>query len=174
MLSNGELDSRQVSLPERLEQSTVDDVIPGSVWYVDSDAVVVGPDRLMWVNSEAPVRSIQTDWEERPVRIIVFEEGIVVDATASVDEDGNLMQWVAEADSEYFRELKLKPIIGLVTRNQELQDCERILIEKFGYNLAGEIVYPNSNAVTKNKTNKRKQNNKPPKMTISNDTEQSK
>src|SRR5690606_8310981 len=115
MLSNGELDSRQVSLPERLEQSTVDDVIPGSVWYVDSDAVVVGPDRLMWVNSEAPVRSIQTDWEERPVRIIVFEEGIVVDATASVDEDGNLMQWVAEADSEYFRELKLKPIIGLVT-----------------------------------------------------------
>jgi hypothetical protein len=91
MFENGELDPRPALLPERLRVPTVEDIVPGSVHWIDHAALWAEKDSgELWINNGAPLVYYDDDFVARQVRIIAFDEGLVVDLTSVLDDEGNI------------------------------------------------------------------------------------
>lgn len=154
MFENGQLDSRQAKLPERLELPTVGDIMPGSAWYIDADAVLIDETGLVWVNKLCSLIEGDDHYITTYTRIIAFEEGLVLDTTNTLDSDGQPKQFQrvstseALASGEYEPELYI-PIIAFISTTGELEKLEELFKERYTLTLEGEIISDSKAGETK-------------------------
>lgn len=146
MFENGKLDSRPAKLPESVMMPTVADIVPGSVHWIDKDALWFDASNEVWINQAAPLIYYSDEmFVTQFVRIIAFDEGIVVDWTTANDEDGNLRKVHTDSfeehiDNENFNIGEYKKTIAFITREDELKQIKDLFKQTYGLKFSGKQV----------------------------------
>lgn len=162
MFENGILDARHARLPERLHRPTVRDAVPGSAHLVDIEALWIDEQHRVWINDLAPLVYYDHDCVSDYVRIIIFDEGLVIDVTDSQDADGNIRQFDAtpfsdHVDNENFDIGDYQPIIAVITTDIELDQIKQLFKARYDRRLNGKAVSGiANNSSTSSKKTKRK------------------
>lgn len=144
MFENGELDPRPAQLPERLRLPTVEDIVPGSVHWIDYAALWAEKDSgELWVNNGAPLVYYDDDFVARQVRIIAFDEGLVVDLTSILDDEGNIRRFYPSSfaqhvDDENFSIGDYQRTVGIVSTKKELAALKDIFKDRYGMRFNGK------------------------------------
>lgn len=148
MFENGKLDSRQAYFPEHLERPTISDAPPGTAWYIDINALLMDEKGKAWIDTEYPLQHELYEYDTIYCRTIIFEEGIVVDLTKTLDENYQQYTFSRTTKEELldkYSNQNFKPIIGILTTKKDFKAVKAIFKERYGRNLKGDIAYsPNS------------------------------
>lgn len=146
MFIDGKLNSEPAKLPERLEMPTVADMVPGSVHYIDVDALWFDETGEIWLNEAAPLEYYEDEsYISRYVRVIAFEQGPVVDWTSAKDDYGNLRKvyrtsFTDHINDEHFDIGEYKKVVGFITSKKELSELKKIFKKTYGLTFKGEPV----------------------------------
>lgn len=142
MFENGKLDSRQAYFPEHLERPTLSDAPPGTAWYIDINALLMDEKGKAWVDTEYPLQHEFNDFDAIYCRTIIFDEGIVVDLTKTLDESNQQYTFSRTTKEELIDEYGTKnfePIIGIITTKKDFKAIKLLFKERYGRNLKGEL-----------------------------------
>lgn len=166
MFENGKLDSRQATLPEHLERPTIADIVPGSAYFIDYDAIWVDKDRKVWIAADAPLKTYEDEvFTTNFVRIISFDQGLVLDMTPASDENGELRQIIPNEFEEHiesldFNSFKYEPCIHVVTSKKDLGEVKKKFKQMYGVKLNGKITKKYLNEMDKEKGKAKPEKNK--------------
>lgn len=160
MFENGKLDQRPAKLPERLHMPTVADIVPGSVHWIDKDALWFDTEGEVWINQAAPLEYNDDDiYVSQFVRIIEFDEGTVVDWTSATDSDGNLKKvyrssFQDHVDDEHFDIGEYKKAVAFISTKDELKDLKNLFKQTYGVKFNGRPTGSKSTKPKNKKTSK--------------------
>lgn len=160
MFENGKLDRRQAKLPERYEQPTLEHAIPGSAHWIDIHAIWIDEETKIWVHKSAPLSENNSGNDfpiEKYIRVIVVNEGLLVDFTSAKEGDGSDYLFTPMSMQDYVEDGDLLvgeflPCIGAITNTSELDLVKKIFKKDYGVTLSGKAVAKTKQP--KNKTGK--------------------
>ena len=166
MFEYGELDTRQIQLPEHLECTTVAEMPPGTAWGVLPGCIWVDENRNVWVNTGYPISpdsEFGDDYASSVTRLIRFEEGFVLDLSKYIDTDLQLPHFHPQDQESYLSDAdysgEFMPIIHIVIAKEACKPIRKLFKERYGKKLNGSPVATNqfsksSQQVTNTKAHK--------------------
>lgn len=116
--------SEQAKLPEFLENPTVSDMVPGNIFGINEDDLIIGSDRKCWVDGDAGFYKEFESWDEETLTLIRINEGFIIDLSTLQDKEPRFSLTttmdIIKNDNE-----NLLPVIGFIISTKDLLDFDK-------------------------------------------------
>jgi hypothetical protein len=140
-LENGKFTCEQVNLPEFLERHQVEDLVPGAIAFIESDAFIVTEDSKCWIDGKAEIQALE--YGKTYIHVIQLEEGLVVELVTPYSKPtdflqmghGKKMNAQQEMTGYAFDIENLIPVVAVITNEEHLLALDKTYKKQNGYRL---------------------------------------